>query len=83
MPSHNSASTSVIDICARIKNMGYAASKRVKLYGEEYEIVSDPFPEDQGIAVRVKSEKDPVVRMVRLPATVLQNVRGRRTPSAA
>jgi hypothetical protein len=83
MPIHNFASTSVIDLCARIKNMGYAASKRVKLYGEEYEIVSDPFPEDQGIAVRVKTKNNPAVRMIRLPSTILQSVLGRRTPSAA
>ena len=83
MTTHHSGSTSVPDICARIKNMGYAVSKRVKLYGEEFEIVSDPFPEDHGIAVQVKSKKDPSVRIVRLPSTVLQSIRGRKTPSAA
>lgn len=63
--------------------MGYAASKLVKLYGEEYEIVSDPFLQDHGIAVQAKTKKNPAVRMVRLPATVLQSVLGRRSPSAA
>ena len=83
MTTHHSGSTSVSDICAKIKNMGYAASKRVKLYGEEYEIVSDPFLEDQDIVVQAKTKKNPAVRMVRLPSTVLPSVRGRKSQSAA
>jgi hypothetical protein len=83
MTTHYSGSTSVSDLCAKIKNMGYAASKRVKLYGEEYEIVSDPFLEDQEIVVQAKTKKNPVVRMVRLPSTVLPSVRGRKSQSAA
>jgi hypothetical protein len=35
--------------------MGYAASKRVKPYGEEYGIVSDPFLEDQDIVDQAKT----------------------------
>jgi hypothetical protein len=63
--------------------MGFAASKRVKLYGEEFEIVSDPIVEDRGIAVQARTKKNPAVRMVRLPSTVLQGVVGRKSPSAA
>jgi len=73
----------VSDICAKIKNMGYAASKRVKLYGEEYEIVSDPFLKDEVIVVEAKTRKDPVVRMVRLPSTVFPSVRRRKSQNAA
>jgi hypothetical protein len=83
MTIHNPKESSSPEVCARIKHLGYAASKQVKLYGEEYEIVSDPFPEDQGIAVHAKTKKNPVIRMVRLPSTVLQSVLGRKTPSAA
>jgi len=63
--------------------MGYAASKRVKLYGEEYEIVSDPFLEDEVIVVEAKTRKDPVVRVVRLPSTVFPSVRRRKSQNAA
>jgi hypothetical protein len=83
MTSHNPGSSSVPDICTRIKHLGYAASRQVKLYGEEFEIVSDPFLEDQGIAVQAKTKKDPAVRMVRLPSTLLQSVLGRKFLSAA
>ena len=83
MTTHHSGSASVSEICAKIKNMGYAASKRVRLYGEEYEIVSDPFLEDQEIVVQAKTKKNPTVRMVRLPSTVLPSVGGRKSQSAA
>jgi hypothetical protein len=54
----------------------------VRLYGEEFEVVSDPFPEAGGIAVRVTSKKDSRVRALQLPSTVLQSVRGRTSKAA-
>lgn len=73
----------MVDICARVKNLGYTVSKRVRLYGEELEVVSDPFPEADGIAVQVKSRKNPTVRKMRIPATVLQSVKGRKPAKVA
>jgi len=74
--------SSVVDMCARVKRLGYEASKRVRLYGEEFEVVSDPFPEAGGIAVHVKQKDGPGVRVVQLPATVLQSVSGRLSRAA-
>ena len=74
---------SVSEICADVKNLGYGVSGRIRLYGEEFEVISDPFPEADGIAVHVKTKKDSRVRVLQLPATVLQSVRGRRAKSAA
>ena len=71
------------DICKKVKHLGYAVSQKVRLYGEEFEVVSDPFPEADGIAVHVKSRKNPTVRKVRIPATVLQSVKGRKPSKAA
>jgi hypothetical protein len=68
---------SLSEVCARVRHLGYAAAGRVRLYGEEYEVVSDPFPEADGIAVHVTTKKDSRVRVLQLPATVLQSVRGR------
>jgi hypothetical protein len=70
---------SLSEVCARVRHLGYAASGRVRLYGEEYQVVSDPFPEADGIAVRVTTKKDSRVRVLQLPATVLQSVRGRKS----
>jgi hypothetical protein len=79
----NLESFSVIEICARVKHLGYTTSGRVRLYGEEFEVVSEPFPEADGIAVRVKSKANPKVRVLQLPATVLQTVKRNKTIKVA
>jgi hypothetical protein len=73
---------SLSEVCAQVKHLGYAASERIRLYGEEYEVVSDPFPEDDGIAVQVKTKSNSTVRVLQLPATVVQSVKGRSAKAA-
>ena len=74
---------SLTQVCADVKDLGYATSSRIRLYGEEFEVMSDPFPEADGIAVQVRTKKDSRIRALQLPATVVQSVKGRRTNSAA
>lgn len=76
MTSYHEQSPSLTEICASVKRLGYGASQSVRLYGEEFEVVSDPFPAEGGIAVRVKSKNREGLRVVQLPATVLQSVKG-------
>jgi hypothetical protein len=78
MTSHSRDLPSVSDICAQVKHVGYAISRRIRLYGEEFEVVSDPFPEQDGIAVHVTTKNDSSIRVLRIPATVLQGAKGRR-----
>lgn len=59
------------DVCGRIKELGFAPSKRVRMYGESFEIVSEPFPEGDGISVYAITGNDPQVRTLRLPLSVL------------
>ena len=82
MTKGNSDSPSLSEMCARVRHLGYAAPGRVRLYGEEFELVSDPFPEADGIAVHVTTKKDSKVRVLQLPATVLQRVKGRGRSAA-
>jgi hypothetical protein len=77
MTSHRSDVPSVSEICDHVIHLGYAASGRIRVYGEEFEVVSDPFPEDDGIAVRVTTKKDSSIRVLRIPATVIQTAKGR------
>jgi hypothetical protein len=76
--SHNSEFPTLDEMCANLKRLGYERSQRVRLYGEEFEVISDPFPEAGGIAIKVKTKRAASMRVVQLPATVLQAVRGRR-----
>jgi hypothetical protein len=61
-----------IDICEKLKHLGYARSNHICLYGEQFQLVSDPFPHETGIAIEVikRDNKDP--RTVKLPLPILK-----------
>lgn len=82
MTSHTSHFLSAEEMCARVKSLGYAARQRIRLYGEEFEVVSDPFPDGDGIAVSVTTDRATGTRTLRLPAAVVHSVKG-RLPNAA
>jgi hypothetical protein len=78
----NLNSPSLCEICEQVKQLGYGTSGRIRLYGEEFEVVSDPFPDQDGIAVHVKSVRiganvNSPVRVLQLPATIVESVKGR------
>ncbi len=62
------------EICAKLKALGYARSNRIRLYGEEYEVVSDPFGKDDGVAVEVTTAKERTPRTLKLPKMILRMV---------
>ena len=57
--------------CARIRDLGYVASKHITMYGERLELVSNPVEEGECIVVQVISENDPTRRRLRLPVSIL------------
>ena len=59
------------EVCAQIKRSGYAQSQVDRIYGEEFEILSDPFPKDAGVAVQVRSRRTSQVRSLQLPAMLV------------
>ena len=76
MTSRSYETPSIAEVCASVKRLGYGSQQSIRLYGEEFEVISDPFPEAGGIAVSVKAKKGDGVRVIQLPATVLQSVEG-------
>jgi len=52
-------SPSTAEICESVKRLGYGIGQNIRLYGQEFEVISDPFPEAGGIAVRVKAKHQP------------------------
>ena len=55
------------DSCDKIRKLGFAASMHINMYGEHFEIVSDPFDDGGCVAVRVTSGNDPEIRTLHLP----------------
>ena len=73
MTSYRADVRSVSDLCTHVKHLGYATSRRIRLYGEELEVVSDPFfLKPVGLQVHVTTKKDSTVRVLQIPATALQ-----------
>ena len=62
-------SSRIPEACNRIKEMGYAPGKRIHIYGEKFEVLSDPFAEGAGIGIRVK-QGDGDTRVLQLPLRI-------------
>jgi hypothetical protein len=57
--------------CARIRDLGFTTSKHIKMYGEGFELVSDPFEEGDCTAVRAINGNNPAIRVPRLPVSII------------
>jgi len=62
------------EMCNRLQDMGYRQSKNIRIYGQEFIVISNPFPEGNGIAVRAISKTESSERTVRIPLPVLQTI---------
>ena len=63
--------------CAKIKNLGFITSKRIKMYGEDFELVSDPFVEGDYAVIHAITRTDPTIRTLRLPVSILVGLANR------
>ena len=48
----------------------------MQMYGERFDIVSDPFPAGTGVAVEVTTLDQPTKRALRLPTSILVGMKG-------
>jgi hypothetical protein len=62
------------EVCDQLQRIGYAQSKRIRIYGQEFEAVSDPFPNGDGIAIKAFSKRETQARTLQLPLPVVQMV---------
>jgi hypothetical protein len=60
------------ETCRKLMSLGFARSNRVRLYGQEVQLISDPFPQEGGIAVEVVGGNNSSSRTMKLPLSVLQ-----------
>jgi hypothetical protein len=70
-PTASNRRRSPAENSARIRELGFTTSKHIKMYGERFELVSDPYEEGLCTVVRVISGNDPTVRTLRLPTAIL------------
>jgi hypothetical protein len=67
MTGHNSG------LCERLKRLGFAQENRMKLYGEEFELLSDPvIVANDLVFVDAIERKSRQQRRVRIPLPIVQ-----------
>lgn len=62
-------------ICARLRELGYAKKRHVRLYGEEFQLISDPIPEGDGFAVEGIARRSGKSRLIQIPLSIVHTLR--------
>jgi len=70
-------------MCDRLRDLGYARSKKIRIYGQEFEVISNPFPQGNGFAVRAVSKTETQERTLMIPLPVLQTALKKAFPVKA
>ena len=58
-------------ICERLEKLGYASERRIRLYGEELQLVSNPIVENAGYSVLALVVSTGNLRHLRIPLSVV------------
>ena len=62
----------LLEVCETLKSFGYRAGARMRLYGEELQITSEPYFEGEHIVVRATSTRaQNAERTVRIPIPII------------
>lgn len=63
-------------LCEIIKRLGYARNTQVKLYGETFDVVSDPFSVGRNVVfVDAVERKSGRMRRVRIPLSIVHTAK--------
>ena len=62
-------------ICERLKEFGYASNRHIRLYGEEFYLVSDPIPDDDGFAIEAIARRSGKSRYIGIPLSLVYILR--------
>ena len=58
-------------ICERLKKLGYINERRIRMYGEELRVVSNPIADEDGYSVLAITVRSGNLRHLRIPLTVV------------
>ena len=63
-------------LCERLKQLGYAKNKPLRMYGEDFDLLSDPrVVEEHLIVVDAMVRKSGALRRLSIPLSVVQLIR--------
>jgi hypothetical protein len=58
-------------VCERLKKFGYASERRIRLYGEELHLVSNPVADENGYSVLALAIRSGNLRHLQIPLSVV------------
>jgi hypothetical protein len=61
-------------ICEKLRKLGYRSERRIRLYGEELHLISNPIHDGEGFSVAGMVVKSGNIRHIRIPLTVVSMV---------
>lgn len=61
-------------LCEKLRKLGYARARHVRLYGEDFHLISDPFPEGDGFVVEGIARRSGRSRVVRIPLSTVHTL---------
>ncbi len=62
-------------ICRRLRELGYANARQIRLYGEDFLLISDPIPDGDGFAVEGIARRSGTSRYLRIPLSIVHTLR--------
>jgi hypothetical protein len=62
-------------ICEKLQKMGYAKQRHIRLYGEEFDLVSNPIADGEGFAVNGVSRRSGHHRRIGVPLSLVVTIR--------
>ena len=62
-------------ICHKLKELGYAKARHIRLYGEDFHLISDPIPDGDGFAVEGIARRSGKSRVLRIPLSIVHTLR--------
>jgi hypothetical protein len=62
-------------LCQRLQNLGYAQHRKIRLYGEELHLVSNPSPDGDGFAIEGIAKRSGKLTHMRIPLSVVHVLR--------
>jgi hypothetical protein len=58
-------------ICEKLKRFGYRSERRIRLYGEDLQLISNPIADGAGYRVLAQTVRTGNLRHVRLPLSIV------------
>ena len=62
-------------ICERLKKFGYSKEREIRLYGDQFHLISNPFPDGNGFAVEGIARSSGQLKRMHIPLSLVQTLK--------